>query len=113
MATKKSNDCPLEGYEQQRFCKWLDDHDILYFAIPNGGYRKKETARAMQYRGVKKGVPDLFICEQQIKEIKEAELITETGVVLKPEETQYDVRFGLFIEMKRQKRSYPTIDQKI
>ena len=36
----------------------------LLFAIPNGGYRTKTTAKYMRAEGQLAGLPDLFSCNQ-------------------------------------------------
>lgn len=43
----------LDIYERQRKLK--------YFAVPNGGWRRKQEARRMKSLGVKPGVPDIVI----------------------------------------------------
>jgi hypothetical protein len=74
---------PLESVEQERLFQMCLLHrrefpDLEWlFAIPNGGWRHKATAAAMQRQGVKPGVPDLALP------------VARGGC------------FGLFIEMKR------------
>jgi hypothetical protein len=44
---------------------WLDHHlpsDWRWFHPPNGGWRKKATARRLKAMGVKPGVSDIIIC---------------------------------------------------
>lgn len=38
---------------------------LLYFAVPNGGKRRKREAAQMKNQGVRAGVPDLFIITDQ------------------------------------------------
>lgn len=70
---------PSEDAEQRCLIKWLESvhPGVLYFAIPNGGWRDRVTASKLKATGVKAGVPDLFFPEPR------------GGVP------------GLFIEMKR------------
>lgn len=50
-----------ESVHQFRVCKWLDQHDIVYFAVPNG-YKKSKFQQAQAKReGLKSGVPDIII----------------------------------------------------
>lgn len=51
-----------EHAEQVSLVQWLDatHHDLLYFAIPNGGNRNIVTATKLKAEGVKAGVPDMF-----------------------------------------------------
>ncbi len=41
--------------------EWQYPELALLFAIPNGGYRRIETASRLKAEGVKAGVPDLFL----------------------------------------------------
>lgn len=56
-----------ESVEQEALFQWAAVASIhcpelaLLHAIPNGGYRYKATARALQRQGVKAGVPDLCL----------------------------------------------------
>ena len=54
---------PTEDREQMELAAWLGKAHpgLLFFAIPNGGWRHKATAARMKATGVKAGVPDLFI----------------------------------------------------
>ena len=58
---------PLESFHQEQLFRMAELHKGKYpelrylFAVPNGGYRHKATAAAMQRQGVKKGVPDLIL----------------------------------------------------
>ena len=90
--TKKLNTTPLEETEQQAFVIWLDSQiskgaDIIYSAIPNStfttSWNQKRLNKAM---GVCPGLPDLFI-------------ITANHNLL-------------YIEMKRQKGSTTSPEQK-
>ena len=72
---------PSESKEQQALVEWMTLRQIIFMAIPNGGYKisGSEGAR-LQAEGLKKGVPDLFI--------------------VTPPPKRPDLR-GVFIEMKR------------
>ena len=85
---------PLEIEEQKMYTDWLDMNNIMYFAVPNVVTLAKNLRtvgqkvnfwRMRKKEGIKKGVPDL--------------------VVFLPDQI-------LFVEMKRQKRSYPSDEQK-
>jgi VRR-NUC domain len=52
---------PSEDAEQQKIVKWLKDHDVLFYHIPNGGKRDKREAAKFKRLGVQAGVPDLCI----------------------------------------------------
>jgi hypothetical protein len=41
----------------------MDLRRILYFAVPNGGWRNKITAARLKRTGTKAGVPDLLIID--------------------------------------------------
>lgn len=86
--------CPLEDAEQHTYIQYLELNKIKYFAVPNivklAGMLKSKIAkiRFWQQRkkeGIKKGVPDL--------------------VVFLPKKI-------LFVEMKRQKGSSTSLEQK-
>lgn len=49
-----------EHQEQVAFVQWCDRKQIIYFAVPNGGFRHPATAVMLRAEGVKPGVPDLF-----------------------------------------------------
>lgn len=50
-----------ESVHQFRVCKWLDERNIVYFAVPNG-YKKSKFQQAQAKReGLKAGVPDIII----------------------------------------------------
>lgn len=59
--------CPSETEIQAAFFVWLRLHENHFpelkfcFAIPNGGFRFKATAKAMKLTGTKAGVPDVFL----------------------------------------------------
>lgn len=58
---------PLEAVHQEQLIRTAALHERQYpalkhlFAVPNGGYRHKATAAAMQRQGVRRGVPDLCL----------------------------------------------------
>ena len=58
------------------------------FAIPNGGKRSPKTAKRLKAEGVRRGVPDLMWPHYNGE------------------------HYGLWIEMKKEKGSYPTAEQK-
>ncbi len=70
---------PTEDQEQAKLVAWLRKFDILFFAVPNGGYRNTLEAFKLKRTGVQSGVPDIMIP------------VARKGF------------HGLFIEMKRQK----------
>lgn len=76
---------PSEHEEQKALVRWfrLQHPAVLIFAIPNGGDRHPRVAQKLKAEGVVKGVPDLFIPE-----------------------------WRLWVEMKRQKGSYLSQEQK-
>lgn len=82
------NDSPLEEVEQRNVVTYCAYANIPCFAIPNGGKRSKTEAARMVAQGVRPGVPDLMIPRAAGK------------------------YHGLFIEMKREKGSTTTSDQK-
>lgn len=82
--TNRSNS---ESAEQIAIMKWLDLKGIPAFHIPNGGKRNLVEAVKFKQLGVKPGVPDLFIP------------VARKG------------HHGVFIEVKRDKRSYLTENQ--
>lgn len=59
-ATLKLNYRMTEHQEQVAFVQWCDRKQIIYFAVPNGGFRHPATAVMLRAEGVKAGVPDLF-----------------------------------------------------
>lgn len=78
-----------ESQEQQRLVLKLRfvHPDIPFFAIPNGGKRTPSEARRLLLEGVEKGTPDIFIA------------VAKKGY------------HGLFIELKRTKKSKVSQDQ--
>lgn len=57
---------PEQGL-QKGLCKLLDavlPSDCVYFAVPNGGWRKPTEAAILNGMGVKAGVPDLVFVYQ-------------------------------------------------
>ena len=80
--------CPTEHEEQVAVIEYCDAKKIPVFAIPNGANKKSWAARAsFKAEGLRPGVPDLMI-----------PLPTKTY-------------HGLFIEMKRLKKTYPKISE--
>lgn len=51
----------LEDDEQRDVCRWLDGNRLRYFHPPNGGSRNRIEAARLSHRGVKPGVPDLWV----------------------------------------------------
>lgn len=91
----KSAPTPLETFEQQNFVKFArfmlraKGLDQLVFSIPNEGMRTEKNHSRMVAEGLVHGIPDLLIA------IPSGEY------------------HGLFIEMKRQKQSTVSDNQKI
>lgn len=86
---------PYESDEQAAiFGWWAYRHtyfgvdEKLLFAIPNGGFRNKITAKNLKKQGVKAGIPDIFLAVPR-----------------------HDYH-GLFLEMKRKKNAYVSKNQK-
>ena len=58
---------PSEDQEQEALFEWATAASAAYpvlrllFHVPNGGRRDAATGRALKRRGVKAGVPDLFL----------------------------------------------------
>jgi len=81
-----------EHDEQKAVIKWFDlQYPALrgrLAAVPNGGQRNKIVAAKLKAEGVRKGFPDLM-------------LLTPRGGY-----------YGLIVEMKREKDSYATAEQK-
>ena len=50
-----------ENIEQQLLARYLDDTDLLWCHVPNGGFRHKSTAARLRHQGLKAGVPDILI----------------------------------------------------
>ena len=59
--TAAKRTCPTEEAEQRVLVRWLDwfRPDVLYYHVPNGGWRTKATAGIMKATGAKPGVHDL------------------------------------------------------
>lgn len=91
---KSKSICPLEHDEQVRVIEWADIQpydggrvgDYLW-AVPNGGKRNRVTAALLKAEGVRAGVPDL-----------------QLGIPC-------GGYHGLFIEMKRARRSLTTVSR--
>ena len=58
-------EAPSEEMEQRALTAWLSARfpTVLFYAVPNGGWRSKATAGKLKATGVKPGVPDLVIAE--------------------------------------------------
>lgn len=52
---------PTEDQEQIKLCQWMELKKIIFYAIPNGGYRHELEAFKFKRMGVKSGVPDVCI----------------------------------------------------
>ena len=85
---------PLEHEEQSELISWwsafhleIGISESLLFAIPNGGFRPKVTARNLKAEGTRKGIPDLFLA------------VPSNGY------------HGMFIEMKRLIKSATSPEQ--
>jgi len=80
---------PKESIEQQALIKWLKIKRIKFYAIPNGAYTKNIlSAIHLKKTGLSNGVPDICI------------------------PIPFNGKHGLYIEMKRQKGSKTTPEQK-
>ena len=79
---------PTEKQDQVKLCLWMRRHNILFYAIPNGGSRNYYEAVALKRAGLIAGVPDLCIP------------IGSKG------------KHGLYIELKRQTGGKVAVHQK-
>lgn len=52
---------PLEVQEQIAAATWMTNQQIIFYHIPNGGYRDYREAAKFKRMGVKPGVPDICI----------------------------------------------------
>lgn len=56
---------PYESELQENTCQLLDVHErmgrLLYFAVPNGGWRNRTVAAKLKAQGVRAGVPDMLV----------------------------------------------------
>ena len=50
-----------ESHDQIRLCNWMDDNNILYYAIYNEGKRSIGAAIKAVSMGLRSGVPDLCL----------------------------------------------------
>ena len=55
---------PTEDEEQRTVADWLDAHGVLWFHVPNGGFRHIATAMRLKKLGLKAGVPDIIIVDR-------------------------------------------------
>lgn len=60
---KSKKSIPDEDYEQIISATWLDKLGLLWYHVPNGGYRRLQEAIKFKRMGVKPGVPDVVICK--------------------------------------------------
>jgi len=64
MTSKEYNELQKEKMTEHQEQVIVNNHctknNILMFAIPNGAFRHKKTARDLKAEGVKSGVPDMF-----------------------------------------------------
>ena len=54
-------DVPLEVQEQIAAAVWMTNQNIIFYHVPNGGYRDYREAAKFKRMGVKPGVPDICI----------------------------------------------------
>ncbi len=85
---RPKNDSPREDYEQIVVATWLSRHGVLFYHVPNGGFRDAREGAKFKKMGVFSGVPDLCIC------------VSRSGY------------HGLYIELKRVKGGKLTDSQK-
>lgn len=52
---------PTEFSEQKALVEWLNYKNIIFYHIPNGGYRNAKEGAKFSLIGVKPGVPDICI----------------------------------------------------
>jgi hypothetical protein len=81
---------PSEHDEQVALCHWLDLHDIVYFAVPNGGIRNVVTATRLKAEGVKRGVPDLIVLLPNGINVALEMKARESGRILKEQQQWLD-----------------------
>lgn len=91
---KALNDSPLEDWEQADFVVWLNDRSIKHFRVPNETFTKSwSQKRKNKALGVQRGVQDIF-------------------VLILPSQSRDGEGYLLGIEMKRQKGSTTSKEQK-
>ena len=56
-----SGDPESEARIQAKFVTYLQKNNILFYHVPNGGYREKKEAYSLKLQGVQPGVPDIVI----------------------------------------------------
>jgi len=76
-----------EAHAQAKLVAYLRKNSILFYHVPNGGYREKKEAWALKGQGVQPGVPDIVI-----------------PIPRKP-------YHGLYIELKREKGGVISVAQ--
>ncbi|AZO95259.1 VRR-NUC domain-containing protein [Halocella sp. SP3-1] len=86
--------CPLEEVEQEKLAEYLDWNNYTWFHVPNEGKFKVQYLAKRARLGVKKGVPDNFICEP---------VRDKNGMPL---------YCGIVIELKRKEGGQTTPEQK-
>lgn len=79
------NTTPHEHVEQVLFCRWLYQHGIIHASIPNGSYKSRYAQGKFKAEGLKAGFPDMVVFLNDVI---------------------------VFIEMKRQKGSTISKEQK-
>lgn len=82
-----------EKLEQELLASYLNNTDLLWCHVPNGGMRHKLIAENLRRAGVKAGVPDVLI-------------------FTKPKSIEYKDKAGLAIELKKLGSARPTVHQK-
>jgi hypothetical protein len=61
LAKKANSIAGKESEEQIKLVCWMKKEDILFYHIPNGGYRNKKEAYSLKAQGLQPGVPDLCL----------------------------------------------------
>lgn len=82
---------PLEETDQRVLAEYLDALNLDWFHVPNGGARCAAEGGKLKAQGVKKGVPDVFICNPP------------------PNAPEY---IGTIIELKRKNGGVVSLEQK-
>lgn len=102
--TSKTRSKPrnIEHQIQAQFVKWFHltypQLEPFFWAIPNGGFRFKKTARDMKEEGEKKGVPDLQLAYPSkgyhglFIEMKRSEVGKRGGLINKGDPSEAQIR---------------------